>query len=167
MIELHKFEKSDYNRLIDWIISEESMIQFSGPMFKYPISGDQLDNYIKPSNRMIFKVIISETQEVIGHAELNNVDPKNKSARICRVLIGDPKNRNKGYGQLVIKELVRIGFNELDLHRIDLGVFDFNHQAIECYKACGFEIEGHFRETYRVGNNYWSTYNMSILNKSL
>jgi hypothetical protein len=38
MIRLEKFEKADYDRLINWIDSEASMIQFSGPVFNYPIS---------------------------------------------------------------------------------------------------------------------------------
>ena len=64
-----------------------------------------------------------------------------------------------------MNELVRIGFDEMKLHRIDLGVYDFNKRAIKCYENCGFQIEGLFRENIKFENEYWSTYNMSILNK--
>jgi len=60
--------------------------------------------------------------------------------------------------------LVRIGFSELKLHRLDLGVFDFNKQAIKCYQNCGFEIEGVLKDNMRFGDTFWSSYNMSILN---
>ena len=50
--------------------------------------------------------------------------------------------------------------------RMDLGVFDFNHQAVRCYKNCGFEIEGRLKDCFKVGNVYWSTYNMSIINQN-
>ena len=164
MIRLEKFEKTDYDRLIGWVDSEEFMVVFSGPAFRFPITHEQLNEYIKPSNRAIFKVVETQTGSVIGHAELNNIDLLNRSARICRVLVGDQNNRNKGYGKAIIRALVNYGFNELKLHRIDLGVYDFNHQSIKCYKDCGFEIEGLMRDSMRVGNTYWSTYNMSIIN---
>ena len=164
MIKLEKFEKRDYDRLIRWIDSETSMIQFSGPVFNFPITYEQLDKYVNTANRLVFRVVDSNTNEIIGHAELNNIDTKNNSARICRVLIGYKQNRNKGFGKAIIKELIRIGFVDLNLHRLDLGVYDFNQQAIKCYVDCGFEIEGLFRENSKVGNEYWSTYNMSIIN---
>jgi RimJ/RimL family protein N-acetyltransferase len=165
MIRLEKFDNTDFDRFISWIDSEESMIQFSGPVFNYPVTYEQLEKYINTENRLVYKVLDRVTREIVGHAELNNIDNKNNSARICRILIGNKKNRNKGYGKAIIKELVRIGFNDLKLHRLDLGVFDFNDPAIKCYKDCGFEIEGLFKENSKVGSEYWSTYNMSILNK--
>ena len=167
MIRFEKFDTSDYERLIGWIDSEESMIQFSGKEFTYPITKEQLDRYISAGNRLIYKIIATDTNQVIGHAELNNIDHRNKNARISRILIGDVGNRNKGFGKAMIKELIRIGFVDLKLHRIDLGVFDFNTQAIKCYEACGFEIEGKLREISRFGGQYWSVYNMSILNNEM
>jgi RimJ/RimL family protein N-acetyltransferase len=163
MIRLEKFNKQDYDRLISWAISEEFMIQFSGPLFNYPLTHEELDFYSSAKNRLIFRVVDCESGNVIGHAEINNIDHINKNARLCRILVGDPECRNKGFGKLIIKELVRIGFSELRLHRLDLGVFDFNSQAIKCYKDCGFEIEGLLRDTTRIGDEYWSIYNMSIL----
>ena len=164
MIRFEKFEKEDFNTLIDWIKTEESMIHFSGPFFTFPITTEQLEAYITNGNRLVYKVIDSTTNKTIGHAELNNIDKKNQNARISRVLIGDNSNRNKGFGKAIIKELVRIGFNELELHRLDLAVFDFNLQAIRCYESCGFQIEGKLRDTTKFGNNYWSIYTMSLLN---
>jgi RimJ/RimL family protein N-acetyltransferase len=166
MIHLGKFEKLDYDRLIHWIDSEESMIIFGGQVFDFPITSGQLDTYLHESNRAVYKVIKTDTKEIIGHAELNAIDLRRSTARICRVLIGDEQHRNKGYGSLIINELVRIGFNEFKLHRLDLGVYDFNKQAIRCYEKCGFKIEGLLRDNMRFGKIFWSSYNMSILNEN-
>lgn len=86
MINLEKFKEADFNRLINWVDSEESMIQFSGPIFDYPITHSQLDIYVNTKNRLVYKVIDADSEEVIGHAELNNIDYKNNSAKICRIL---------------------------------------------------------------------------------
>lgn len=165
MIRLEKFCRSDFDRLIHWIDSEAFMVQCCGPIFTYPVTHEQLEKYIIADNRLIFRVIDTESGECVGHAELNNIDKRNRNARISRILVGEARNRNKGFGKAIIQELVRIGFEELELHRLDLGVFVFNKQAIQCYAECGFEIEGQLRDVSRVGNEYWSNYNMSILNQ--
>jgi len=56
-----------------------------------------------------------------------------------------------------------IGFGELGLHRIDLVVFDFNTAAIKCYERAGFTREGHLREARKIGSEYWTLYQMSVL----
>jgi len=166
-LRLEKFEVGDLDRLLSWIDSPRTMYLFGGSLFEYPVTSEQLDKYVLAENRLIYKVVEETTLEVIGHAELNLIDFKNRSARICRIIIGDQSSRNKGYGKAIIRSLIHIGFNELKLHRLDLGVYDFNMQAINCYKACGFEIEGLLKENIRVGEEYWSTYNMSLLNTEL
>jgi RimJ/RimL family protein N-acetyltransferase len=165
MIKLEKFDKTDYDRLIGWIDSEKLMVVFSAQAFSFPITHKQLDVYVNTSNRIAYRVIDVTNNKIIGHAELKNVDYNNSSARICSVLVGNKNIRNKGYGTLIINELVRIGFSELKLHRLDLGVYDFNKQAIKCYQKCGFEIEGLLKDNVKFNDIYWSTYNMSIINK--
>jgi len=46
----------------------------------------------------------------------------------------------------MVDAVLAIGFDEIGLHRIDLGVFDFNTRAIRCYEKCGFVQEGLARE---------------------
>lgn len=163
MIRLEKFSESDFDRFISWIDNEKFMYQFAGPVFAFPITHQQLNKYISENNRQIYKVIETETNKVIGHGEINRIDSMNKSARLCRILIADKFDRNKGYGSLIIKELLKIGFVDLDLHRIDLGVFDFNVSAIKCYENCGFIKEGLLRDSFVIDNEFYSVYNMSIL----
>lgn len=81
-----------------------------------------------------------------------------------KILVADKNQRNKGYGKLIINALLKIGFHKMNLHRIDLGVFEFNKSAIKCYEVCGFKIEGLMRDSFFIENEYYSVYNMSILN---
>ena len=66
----------------------------------------------------------------------------NKSARVGKVLVGDKNVRGKGIGKQLIKKILKIAFDELQLHRVSLGVFDFNLSAIACYEKAGFIKEG-------------------------
>lgn len=161
-IVLEPFTSADFNRLISWVKTERFMYQFAGPIFTFPITHDQLKTYLNDTARKVYKVVTTD-HTVIGHCELGTIDLKNNKARISRVLVANESNRGKGYGKSIIKALMAIAFEELDLHRIDLGVFDFNHGAIICYEQCGFQKEGLLRDAFVLDGAYQSVYNMSIL----
>ena len=168
MIELEYFERPDFNQLIRWIDSPEFLLQWGGPQFDYPLNENQLEKYIENANRdtsdtLIYKVIHKETGNVIGHVSLGKIDRKNKSAKIGKVLVGEKNLRGQGIGSLMVKELLKIAFEELKLHRVSLGVFDFNESAIACYEKVGFKKEGLLRDCRKIGNDYWSLWEMSIL----
>lgn len=168
MVELKYFERSDFKQLIDWVDSPQFLLQWGGPAFEYPLTENQLEKYIENANiensdTLVYKVIGRENGAVIGHISLGKIDRKNKSARVGKVLVGDKNVRGKGIGQQMIKGILQIAFDELHLHRVSLGVFDFNVPAIACYEKAGFIKEGLHRDSSKNGNEYWSLWEMSIL----
>jgi RimJ/RimL family protein N-acetyltransferase len=112
---------------------------------------------------LVFTAVETDLQEVVGHIELLAIDRVNQTATVGRVLIGPARLRGTGLGAEMMRAVLRIGFEELGLHRIDLRVFTFNHSAIACYKKVGFQTEGLLREAYRAGQEHWSVYVMSLL----
>ena len=90
--------------------------------------------YIESANTLAFKVIDEESGKVIGHISLGRIDNINKSARIGKVLVGDTEMRGRSIGKHMMKAVLHIAFEELKLHRVTLGVFDFNTSAISCYE---------------------------------
>ncbi|WP_010530187.1 GNAT family N-acetyltransferase [Lentibacillus jeotgali] len=168
MVELKYFERSDFRQLINWIDSSEFLLQWGGPGFNYPLDESQLEKYIEKANdvnsdTLVYKVINKETSNVVGHISLSKIDKENKSARVGKVLVGDKNVRGQGIGQLMMTEILKIAFNELNLHRVSLGVFDFNVSAIGCYEKAGFKKEGLLRDSRKNGDDYWSLWEMSIL----
>lgn len=168
MIELKNFESSDIEQLISWIDSPELLLQWGGPGFDYPLDEKQLNTYIENANydhaeTFVFKVVYQGTGDVIGHISLGKINRKNKSARVGKVLVGSENVRGQGIGHLMLMELLKIAFEELQLHRVSLGVFDFNVSAIRCYEKVGFVKEGFLRDTAKNGDDYWSLWEMSIL----
>jgi RimJ/RimL family protein N-acetyltransferase len=51
----------------------------------------------------------------------------------------------------------------LKLHKVSLGVFDFNAPALATYKKVGFSIDGVLRDARKNGNDYWNLIEMSML----
>ncbi|MCU5376021.1 GNAT family N-acetyltransferase [Bacillus cereus] len=163
LIKLEPFKRSDFKQLIGWIDSEEFLIRWSGKAFSYPLNEQQLEKYIESVNTLAFKVIDEESKKVIGHISLGQIDNINKSARIGKVLVGDKEMRGRSIGKHMMKAVLQIAFEELKLHRVTLGVYDFNMSAISCYEKIGFVKEGLLRESKKVGETYWNLWEMSML----
>jgi RimJ/RimL family protein N-acetyltransferase len=167
MIELAHFTREDFGTLMQWIPSEAFMIQWAGSSFEFPLHVYQLEQYIKEANQpssdtFVFKAIEQETGKVVGHLSLK-LDRRNDSARIGKVLIGDESIRGRGLGVCLIEAAVELAFCTFRVHRVSLGVFDFNHAAIACYEKLGFQKEGLLRDVRKCGQEYWSLWEMSLL----
>ena len=165
---LEKFTYEEIPQLISWIPNKEFLLQWAGPSYTLELLENQLKNDInimikENSSNIMFSAKLIESNETVGHIQLLGIDKINMSARIGRVLVGGIENRNKGIGLHMINSILDIAFNKLNLHRVDLGVFDFNEPAIACYKKAGFIIEGSFRECRKIDGQYWTLINMSIL----
>jgi RimJ/RimL family protein N-acetyltransferase len=168
MIKLEYFQRTDFDQLIDWIDSPSFLLQWGGPGFHYPLDREQLEHYMENANHeeadtLIYKVVDEETGIAIGHISLGKIDRKNMSARIGKVLVGSRETRGRGIGQKMIREALRIAFEELHLHRVSLGVFDFNTAAILCYEKAGFKKEALLRDARKNGEEYWSLWEMGVL----
>ena len=161
MIKLEKFTTQDFDRLINWIDNEEMLVQFSGPIFKFPLTNVQLENYITTENTFAFKVINLESNEVIGHCEIYKSE--NNTAKLCRILIGDERFRGKGIGVKIVNELVNYCFQSLNVESIELNVYDWNKSAIKCYEKSDFKINPNKISQIEVNGNIWISINMTLV----
>lgn len=168
MIQLEYFTPTDFDQLIAWIDSPHLLMNWSGPMFNFPLTRDKLDWYLQDTNQLgesdvfIFKALDATTNTVVGHISLGSISQKNSSARISRVFI-TPEARGQGFARQMLTQALRFGFEELNLHRIDLGVYDFNKAAIAAYTKAGMQREGCSRDILLYEGEYWSLVEMSML----
>jgi RimJ/RimL family protein N-acetyltransferase len=168
MIRLEPFVQSDFQQLIDWVDSEELLIQWSGSLFSFPLTIRSLEWYIRDTNVLnesdafVYKAVDTETGNVVGHISLGGLSWKNRSSRISRVLVG-PGATKKGFCQQMTKAVLQIGFEELGLHRISLGVYENNKAALSCYLKSGFSIEGISRDVLWFNDEFLSLVEMAIL----
>ncbi len=168
MIELQPFGREDFDRLIGWIESPEDLLQWAGPAYTHPLDRKQLEANFQNSlgenpTRLIYKVVDSDIGSVVGHIELGNIDRRNRSVRISRVLVGDTSYRGKGIGTEIVEKALKVAFEDLGMHRVELVVFDFKTPARRLYTKLGFVEEGRLRESRAMGDEFWSLYQMSLL----
>lgn len=168
MIRLENFTQDDFSTLINWIDTEELLMNWSGALFSFPLTPKSLSWYIRDSNipassdAFIYKVIDVETNQDVGHISLGGLSWKNRSARITRVFVS-PASGRKGICQEMTKAILQIGFEQLALHRIGLGVYSHNLAAIRCYEKAGLIQEGLQRDVFLQGNRFLSMVEMAIL----
>lgn len=168
MIRLEHFQRSDFEQLKEWMHSEELLISWSGNLFRFPLSNKSLAWYINDTNiidhshAFVYKAI-DTSGKTVGHISLGGISWKNRSARITRVLIGETIQRGKGCCQAMIKACLKIAFEDLNLHRVSLGVYHNNTPATKCYEKTGFITEGIHRDILWYKDDWWSMIEMSIL----
>ncbi len=170
-LRLEYFDERDFKNLLSWTDQQDArmLMQWSGTTWNYPLERQDLEKYVIGSNHPVhldtlnYAVVERLSGQTIGHMALARIDRTHRSARLSRVLVGDPDARGKGYGRQMVMEGLRIGFEALGMHRITLAVFDYNEQAAGLYESCGFRKEGLLRDTAFVEGNYYSVYEMAIL----
>jgi len=59
--------------------------------------------------------------------------------------------------------ILRFAFCELNLHRVNLNVFEYNPRAIHCYEKVGFKHEGRLRQCLNRDGRRWDLVYMGIL----
>jgi RimJ/RimL family protein N-acetyltransferase len=166
-MELVPFKLKYIRDILSWIKTEADMVQWAGPIFSWPITQKQFREHIKTGKTQpptLYPFVLINRNRVVGYGELSRYCRNTNQATLSRVIVS-PKNRNQGMATFMINEILRFGFNRLNLNRIGLGVFDFNETAIRCYSKAGFILEGTLRESAKVGDAYWNCHLMSILRK--
>ena len=160
MIRLEPFSRKDFSRLISWVDSKELLITIAGDVFAFPLSTEQLQDYLEAENSYSFNIVDVEADITIGHAEilLSGKD----MYKIDKLIIGEASNRGKGIGQQVIHILLTHCFDTLRAKMVELNVFDWNTRGIRCYKKCGFRFNADKKTIFRYDDRNWTALNMII-----
>ncbi len=99
---------------------------------------------------------------LIGFVGLHSVDGIHGNAWVG-IGIGDRTYWGKGYGTDAMRVVLRYAFAELNLHRVTLGVFEYNARAIRSYQKAGFVVEGRIRQEMVRDGRRWDGIYMGIL----
>ena len=165
LINLRAFELTDVDRMTRWVNDPETTRTLA---VRYPWSHATEENWLKnrTSQPLTFAdlgfAIETKDGAHIGNCGLHKGSPENRSAELG-IFIGESEYRSKGYGTDAARTLVRFAFDEMNLHRVELHVFDFNERAIASYRKCGFIEEARLRQARYQDGVYHDVLIMAVL----
>ena len=109
-----------------------------------------------------FEALIDEQWVHLGNTGLHDIDWKNSVATFG-IFLGEKQYWGQGYGTEATRTMLHFAFHTLNLHRVELEVFEFNPRAIRAYEKAGFRHEGTRRQSFFKDKRYWDTLRMGIL----
>jgi RimJ/RimL family protein N-acetyltransferase len=116
--------------------------------------------------REAYAFIIEEqtTRELLGSVDVRAIDWIDRHA-LVGIAIYNPEKHGHGYGTDALRCLLRFCFHVLNLHRVELGVFEFNPRAKHVYEKVGFKEVGRRREDKWFEGKYYDHITMDILDR--
>lgn len=111
---------------------------------------------------VVFGIRTLEDDRLIGTIDLGGFDWAAQVAWVG-IGIGEREYWGKGYGSDAMRVMLRYAFEELNLHRVSLDVFEYNQRGIACYQKCGFKEEGRVRQALCRYDRRWDMILMGIL----
>ncbi len=98
----------------------------------------------------------------IGNCGLHQIDWRNRHA-VFGIALGEKAYWGQGYGTDAVRTMLRFAFEVLNLHRVELEVYDYNKRAQRCYEKAGFRREGTRREARYHDGRYYDSHLMAVL----
>ncbi len=113
--------------------------------------------------RMMFDFVIAlpEDGRLIGNCGLRVNDASLREGNIGYEL--DSRYWGNGYATEAAREMLRLGFEDHNLHRIWAGCVAENVGSARVLERIGMKREGHFREKYFFKSRWWDSLHYAIL----
>lgn len=155
-------EDSDIDVLYDWH-NNILLTKYSLNSFVFPQTLDDCLNFIKKQKdgkTITFGIVHEDI--LIGYLGFSGINWINRSAEFF-IFIGDSSKWRKGFGFESGSKLLEYGFDDLQLHRIELTVSEPNVAAIKLYKKLNFVQEGIKRDSCYRNGSFHNKILMSLL----
>ncbi|HEX6097482.1 MAG TPA: GNAT family protein [Thermoanaerobaculia bacterium] len=151
---LRAFERDDAERCYRWMNDPNIVRTLKS---RYPIAFQNemewLDRAMHEGvNERHFAIERKDDRTHIGNASIHDIDWVSRTAAFG-LFIGEPSAWNRGFGSDAIRTLVRFAFEEMNLRKLRISVFEYNDRAKHVLETQGFAQEGRLRrEFYREGS---------------
>lgn len=143
-VSLRAVEPDDLDRYLTWVNDPEVTRWLS---LRYPIGREGERQILERMTRAngyehaAFAVDDRVTGEHLGTVSLFGVRPESRVAELG-IFLGAKDRWGEGIGYDALVTLLRFGFWEMNLRRVELSVLDGNVRAKALYERVGFEVVG-------------------------
>jgi RimJ/RimL family protein N-acetyltransferase len=115
----------------------------------------------EPRTRFQLALVLKEEDRLIGNCGIRVHDPALREAEIGYEIA--PRHWGKGYATEAASEILRFGFEELELHRITAWCVAENLASARVLEKIGMRPEGHLREKEFFKGRWWDQRIFAIL----
>jgi RimJ/RimL family protein N-acetyltransferase len=165
LVRLRAFEQEDVPR-VNELVSDPDVSQHLALAWPEPLAGTLSfwERARRATDGFVFAI---ETLggELVGLCGLDGFEERNRSG-VLGIWIGKPF-WGRGLGTDAVRALCRFGFQEMNLHRIALTVYDTNPRAVRAYERVGFKEEGRRRSAQFVDGRFVDVIDMGLLENEL
>ena len=168
-LRLRSAERTDIPQFLRWINDPEVVenLEVYAPMWTVEEEGwfDAMKARPIDQHTLVIEVhpdCHDDKWVVIGNTSFFPINQIARSVEIG-IMIGEKDYWNKGFGTEAMRTMCRYGFEELNLNRIWLRVYETNPRARKAYEKAGFVYEGTLRQAEYKHGRYIDVHVMSIL----
>lgn len=97
-------------------------------------------------------VVERESRRMIGTCGFTKIDTANNSGEIGYVL--NPDFHRQGFGSEAVRAVLKFGFEELSLNRIEARFMQGNEASLALMRSVGMTFEGYMRDLILVKGSY-------------
>jgi RimJ/RimL family protein N-acetyltransferase len=151
-IKLESTIVSDIEKIID--------LEYQNRKFVHSYSKEKHLELLNSKDCLHLSIIELKDNSLSGHMIIFGIEGTNDVLELRRLTVS---KKGKGFGREAIRLIKKFCFEELNLHRLWLDVYDDNSRAIGLYESEGFFMEGVIRECIKENNRYRSQRIYSIL----
>ena len=162
-VNLRRLDEGDLEREFHWL-NDAEVTRLTQGDYALPVTRAQVRELFSEAiqGRRLFFAVETKDGILIGDAALHPIDEKNRIGELL-ITIGEKEYWNKGYGTDTILLLLKLAFQEINLQKVELKVFEYNERAIKVYERCGFQREGIRRRALFRDGKYYDQILMGIL----
>jgi RimJ/RimL family protein N-acetyltransferase len=165
-IRLRAIEREDLPRFVAWLNDPE--VRHNMLLYQ-PLSLAQEEVWFKgilerhPDEQpLVIEISADGVWQAVGNVSFFNLNTHDSSAEIG-IFIGEKKYWDQGYGTESMRLMLKHGFEDLNLNRIYLRVFETNPRGMRAYDKAGFVHEGRMRQDRFLDGKYIDVHLMSVV----
>ncbi len=163
---LRAVTRDDLPKFVEWLNDPEVIY---GLMVRIPFSLEDeqawfegLSKLPQAERPLAIEIQDSVSWRIIGNTSFHNISTVDRAAEFG-IMIGDKSVWNQGYGSDATRLMLQHGFENLNLHRIYLRVYENNPRAIRAYEKVGYVHEGRMRQAIYKNGKFEDVLLMSVL----
>ena len=163
LIYLRPLELPDAARVVTWLNDPDNWktLAIARPVNRLR-EKEFIEGLYRSDTGTVLGIVINKGDRLIGTCGLHSISPVHRTAEFG-IVIGDRRYQGLGFGTTATRLMLKYGFEELNLNRIELAVCADNERGIRAYRKAGFVLEGRARQALHRQGRYHDLLRFAVL----